>query len=360
MHDVLVVGAGPAGATAARLLAAAGADVVLLERASLPRPKTCGGGLSRRALDLLPPAALAQVRVWCPGVRAVFGGHDLHMRSPAPAVGMVRRAEFDACLAALAVEAGAVLRQGTPLTDARSLGGAVEVRAGADIFRARYLVCADGSAGPLSGPLGGRVGLGQAPPRIGALEAELEDADAGWGDEPRGDFDLVPGGYGWVFPQDGVLSVGVASWRNPGGAALRVALNAYLGRLGLGRRRVLRLAGHPIPVGGRLEPQALHSPVAVRLGDAAGLADPLFGEGIAQALVSAHLAAPALREGHPAYYGAAVEERLYPRLRLAGVLARVFYRAPRPFVALAAAWPALGDTVYTAAVRGGPRTAGEG
>ena len=352
MHDVAVVGAGPAGATLARLLGAAGADVLLLERCALPRPKPCGGGLTRRSLDLLPAEARALVRVWCPGVAVSHRGRMLRLRSPTPAVGLVRRSEFDACLVDLAAAQGAQVLQRAPVTAARALPDGVELTAGGRLVRARLLACADGTTGPFSGPMGAAVGLPGRPPRIGAVEAEIEDPGGRWGDEPRGDFDLLPGGYGWVFPQDGVLSVGVASWAGPSGGRLRQTLQEYLRRLGLEQRRVLALAGHPIPVGGRLPPSALAGPAAIRLGDAAGLCDPLFGEGIAHALAGAHLALHPLLQGRPEAYAYAVEEALYPKFRLAAGLSRLFYAAPQPWLALARAWPRLADRLYTAAVRG--------
>lgn len=354
VHDVAVVGAGPAGATLSRLLAAAGASVVLLEAARLPRYKPCGGGLTLRAVELLPPQALEAVRLRCTGAWVSWRHHRLHVRAPRPAVAMVMRDEFDQRLVELARDAGAELLDGAPVTAARRVVDGVELVAGGRRVRARRLACADGAAGPFAGPLGRALGLGPPPPRVGALELELEDPGGAWGDELRGDFDAVPGGYGWVFPKAGLLSVGVASWRRGlGGAALRRALSAYVRRLGLEGRRVLRARGHPLPVGGRLPARALAAGPALRLGDAAGLADPLFGEGIAHALASAHLAAEALLRGDPAAYARAVGARLYPAFRLAAALAAVFYRAPGPWFAAVARWPALGDRAYTLAVRGG-------
>jgi geranylgeranyl reductase family protein len=352
-YDVAVVGAGPAGATLARLLAEAGARVVLLERAHLPRYKPCGGGLTQRAWRLLPAEARSAVRLISPGAEVVFGRWRLQVRTCAPAVGLVLRDEFDHCLVQLAAGAGAEVRQAAPVRSARLLPGAggVELVAGDSAVRCRYLACADGATGPFSGPLGAAVGLAAVPRRIAALEVELEDPGAGWGPCLRGDFDLVPDGYGWVFPKAGVLSVGVASWRHGlGGATLRRALEQYLRRLGLQERRVLRRHGHAIPVGGTLAPGALAAPCAVRLGDAAGLADPLFGEGIAHAIHSAHLAAAPLLCGDPSAYVRAVRQRLYPHFRWAAVLARVFYPRPAPWFAAVARWPALGDWFFRLAV----------
>lgn len=352
--DVAVIGAGPAGATLARLLASAGAEVVLVERERLPRYKPCGGGLTQRSIRLLPDEARALVRVWSPGADVVYRGYRVHLQSPRPAVGLVMRDELDACLTRLAVRAGAELRDGSPVTGARMLsdGDGIEVMAGGQPLRCRYLACADGATGPFSGPLGAAVGLPVCAPRIGALEWELEDAGSGWGSHLRGDFDVIAGGYGWVFPKGGILSVGVATWRTGvGGSALRAALDAYLIRLGLHHRPVLRRHGHAIPIGGRLSSERLVASAALRVGDAAGLADPLFGEGIAHALQSAHLAARPLLDGDLTDYARAVHKGVHPRFRVAAMLGRAFYAAPGPWFAAARMWPALGDRVFTRAVR---------
>lgn len=353
MYDVAVVGGGPAGASLGRILAARGCATVVLEAARLPRYKPCGGGLTTRALRVLPAEALPMVRLRCTGACAVWAGRQLRVHSQRAVVAMVMRDEFDACLLSLARAAGAEVRDACPVTAVQALPDGVALVAGGERVRARYLACADGASGPFAGPLGRAVGLGGPPPRIGALEVEVEDPQRSWGNELRGDFDLVPGGYGWVFPKDGVLSIGVASWRpGIGGRVLSAALERYLSRLGLTARPVLRRHGHPIPVGGRVPVAQLIGPRALRLGDAAGLADPLFGEGIAHAMESAALAADALLAGDIAAYGRAVANRLYPGFAVAGRLARLFYPHPAPWFALLGMLPALANKAYHAALGG--------
>ncbi len=353
MFDVAVVGAGPAGSTLARKLAAGGARVVLLERALLPRYKPCGGGLTRRALDQLPAEVLPLVRVRPTAAQAVFGDRKVRVPAPSGSLGMVMRDAFDQRLAELAVAAGATLREGAAVTAVRPGAGAVELIAGGEAVSARWVAACDGTTGPFSGPLGVRLGLAVPPPRIGALEVEVEDPDGRWGTDLRGDFDLVPGGYGWVFPKAGVLSVGVASWRSgQGGARLQAQLDAYLERLDLADRPVLSRRGHPIPVGGRLALRHLISSHALRVGDAAGLADPLFGEGIANALEAADLACAAILRENPAAYARAVGRRIYARFAVARGLAAAFYPAPVPWFVATRICPPAG-AAFLAFIVGG-------
>ncbi len=367
--DVAVVGAGPAGSTLARLLASAGVRVVLLERCPLPRYKACGGGLTGRSLALLPQQVLHIVRVWSRQATVSYGGHLSVARSPRPAVGLVLRSEMDALLADLAVRAGAVLMPDSAVTAACREGDGVRLAVGGKALRVRYVVAADGSTGVFQGPMGSAVGLGPCAPRIGAVEAEVADPGGAWGTALRGDFDVVPGGYGWVFPKGDTLSIGVASWRSGvGGSQLRASLSRYIDLLGMGDREVLTLRGHPIPVGGRLKLRALYSACALRVGDAAGLADPLFGEGIAYALESAHLAAPVLiaalhaDRGSEALrpYAQALGRQVYRTFRVASALSRAFYRAPGPWIGVARVHASVGDLAWRWATAAGRLPGGEG
>lgn len=163
--DVLVVGAGPAGSTAARALSRGGARVRLLERARFPRSKPCGGGITTRALTRFPhlPAALDRIttrylsRLYLEGP----SGQGVVLTSHAPAVVMVRRVEFDHLLASLAVEAGAELLEGAWVSnaDAADDGVRVTTRDGRE-FHTDYLVVADGVNGVLTRRLGLNPGWG--------------------------------------------------------------------------------------------------------------------------------------------------------------------------------------------------------
>ena len=326
-------------------MASAGARVVLLESRRLPRAKLCGGGLTARALRLLPPEAQTAIHTRIHGLDAFWRGHHVRVHAPEPAAATVTRAELDALLAGLAADAGARVHTNTPVRSATIRRGAVTVEGAGGSWRTRLVACADGATGPSNGPLGRALGFRRRAARIPALEADVPWASDG---EPwlRADFCLVPRGYGWVFPRARMASVGVGSWV-PGfsGAALRSALAAYCAQLGL-PDVAAKARGHPIPVGGSLPQHELVTPHALRIGDAAGLADPFLGEGIGYALESAHLAAAAILGGDPPQYARDVLRLLYRRFGEARLRAQVIYAAPQAVFTVVNALPAIGNHLY--------------
>jgi flavin-dependent dehydrogenase len=248
------------------------------------------------------------------------------------------RDEFDAALADAAVAAGAVLRDGTPVAALVETAGAVEVRlAGGGALRARYAAVAAGS-------LGARLFPGRPPRFAPAVEADL-DGD-GRVAAVTGDFGAIAAGYAWTFPKRDLLSVGVASWsRRPGG--LPAALDAYRARAGLAGLPVRLRRGHPIPVGGSLGAADLVRGRILRVGDAAGFADPVFGEGIHYAVASAHAAAPAVLAGDLPAYARAAEAGILARFRAMAALRPVLYGGMGLWSRAAGRWPALGALALT-------------
>jgi len=342
--DAVVVGAGPAGAVAAMVLAAAGRSVALLDRERLPRYKACGGGVVEIAQAALPcrrPAAsdlpLIPVRrliVSAPGRPAI------QVDRPAPVICMVMRADFDRYLAERAAEAGARLLEGTAVLDIEGGSGRLTLRTTAGPFGATAIVGADGAESRVARCLPGAAGRGA--PLLGvALEGELgaRPGTAWHGDRQDGagaarfDLGAVDGGYGWVFPKAAGISAGVFTRHRicPG---LRAAYRSYLERtsLGAGGAREERLTGHRIPVA----PRPVRAAGGVLLaGDAAGLADPLTGEGISYAIRSGRLAAEAIlaaAEDPPSAarrYEAALGAVVLPEIRAASRLAAILDAAPR-------------------------------
>jgi geranylgeranyl reductase family protein len=333
-YDTIIAGAGPAGSTAARLLARQGARVLLLDRARFPRDKPCGGGVTVRAaseagIDLSPviERTVTEVRV------SFRLGSSFTRSSPEALSYMTQRRLLDQYLAQQAAAAGADFRDGLAVREIELDNSGVVVRANGDVFRARTLVGADGANGAVSRALG----LEPAGDAAVALEGNIPAEDDAWAQAIALDFGGIPGGYGWLFPKGDHLNVGVGGWRWVG-PSLRERLVALCRFLGLDDTKLFGLRGHHLPL--RAPGAPLVRGPALLAGDAAGLVDPLSGEGIDAAFASGRLAAEAagryLAGETPdlSSYETAVERELMADIEVSRKLQAVFQRVPRPCVAL--------------------------
>ncbi|MGW1768653.1 geranylgeranyl reductase family protein [Streptomyces sp. NPDC002073] len=291
--DVVVVGAGPAGASAAHAAAAAGRRVLLLEKAELPRYKTCGGGIIGPSRDALPPGFVLPFQDRIHAVTFSLNGRLTRTRrSRQMLFGLVNRAEFDAGLVAAAEKAGAEVRTGVSVARVEQHGAAVPDRrtvavvlADGETVLARAVVGADGSAGRI----GAHVGVKMRQVDLG-LEAEIP-VPATVAEDWRGrvliDWGPMPGSYGWVFPKGDTLTVGVISARGEGAATKRY-LEDFIGRLGLAGFEPELSSGHLTRC--RADDSPLSRGRVLVAGDAAGLLEPWTREGISFALRSGRLA----------------------------------------------------------------------
>lgn len=293
-YDVAVVGGGPAGASAALDLAAAGAGVVLLERDRLPRYKTCGGGLVRRAREALAVDVAGAIERECHVVEvtALASGMRLRVERPEPIIGMTMRAELDHRLVGAAERCGASVRTGCTVRGIRRLRDRVQLETTAGELTAGFVVGADGALSRVAGSIGGEDRRQLIP----ALESEVQVGDRlfeRFSGAARFDVDVLPHGYGWVFPKRQHLSVGVASFRRAA-VDMHALLDAYCQRIGLAPIEHQERHGYVIPVSPRRD--GLTSDRVLLAGDAAGLADPITGEGISFAVRSGRIAARVLLE----------------------------------------------------------------
>lgn len=282
---IAVVGAGPAGSTAARLLAEMGADVSLFEARRLPRPKTCGGGLTPKAQRLVPSAALGTVERRVDRVE-LRGPHlpALRLSVPEASIAMVERARFDVALVEEAARAGAVVRDLEPVRELLEHDSGIDLRTDRGRWHGDLLVVADGEPSGSARQLG--LG-GPARRRALALEVDVPFGTVAPTDSAILDY-RIPGGYGWYFPKGDHANLGVGSYRTSRHSELRQDLARLAHELGLelGQGRV---RGHWIAQSLRTGPIA--SRRAVLTGDAAATADAFFGEGISYAIVSGVAAA---------------------------------------------------------------------
>lgn len=296
--DVAVVGAGPAGASAARAAAQTGASVLLLEKAELPRYKRCGGGLigpSQAALTGLD----VPVRDTVGRITFTHDGRKRFTRSADAFLPMVLRSELDLLLVEAAQAAGAEVRTGVTVGAYAEEDGVVTLGTSTGPVWARAVVAADGSASRASAYVGvqcDQVDLG--------LECELP-SPGGWDGHVLLDWGPVPGSYGWVFPKGETLTVGVIGARESG-EALRDYYRAFVASLGLDLATAVHDGGHLTRV--RAAGSPLQRGQVLVAGDAAGLLEPWTREGISFALRSGRLAGlAAVGQGD---YAEAVEAEL--------------------------------------------------
>ncbi|MDB1089320.1 geranylgeranyl reductase family protein [Streptomyces sp. ACA25] len=341
--DVLVVGAGPGGASAARAAAETGRRVLLLERSRVPRHKTCGGGIIGPSRDALPPGFELPLRERVHAVTFSLNGRMVRTRrSKQMLFGLVDRPEFDRRLVEAAVGAGAEFRDGAMVSRIAQHGPAVPDRrtvavvlSSGETLLARCVVGADGSAGRT----GTHVGVRLEQVDLG-LEAEIPvpaEVARDWSGRALIDWGPMPGSYGWVFPKGDVLSVGVISARGEGAATKRY-LRDFVARLGLAGFEPAVTSGHLTRC--RTDDSPLSRGRVLVCGDAAGLLEPWTREGISFALRSGRMAgewAVRVAEAHDAvdarrlalHYSSGIKRDLETEMGVGRRLREVFAERPR-------------------------------
>ncbi|WP_346764743.1 geranylgeranyl reductase family protein [Rhodococcus sp. HNM0569] len=378
--EVLVVGAGPAGSSAAAWAARSGRDVVLADAAEFPRDKTCGDGLTPRAiaeLDRLGLGDWVREHTRSRGLRLIGFGHTHELEWPAgpfPTVGSaVRRTEFDDRVRAQAAEEGATVVARARAVDVERSAGRVtavvfDTPDGTRTVRCRTLVVADGVRSPLGKVLGRRWHRDTAYGVAARSYVATPHSDDPWITshlELRGDDGTLHPGYGWIFPLgsgigggDVNLGVGTLATSKRGApGALRPLLDSYVSRM----RDEWDFTTPPrdvtsalLPMGGAVSGVA--GPNWALVGDAAACVNPLNGEGIDYGLEGGRLLAhlldePDLAVAWPAtlreHYGRAfsVARRLAAIVTVPRVLPAAGPVAMRSRLAMTAAVRVMGNLV---------------
>ncbi len=335
--DVVVVGAGPGGSTAAREAASRGASVLLLDRARFPRDKPCGGGVTIRCANLLPFSIEPVVEDVITGARLkVRNGREAVRDAKQPLTYMTQRRRLDAFLVEQAQAAGAEFRDGEGVTDVRANPDRTYTVTTRDTeVLARVVIGADGA----NGVVGNRLGYEVAATAAVALEGNYPYPDGvpeRWRHRVALHFGPYAGGYGWVFPKGDHVNVGVGGWKRAMGPHLREHLEALCRTYGFEADRLEHLRGHHLPMQRRGMVMAAQGSAVV--GDAAGLVDPLSGEGIYAALASGTALGPVVedylagRVDSLAGYQSALERGLLDEVAASTALMDVFHAWPDPFV----------------------------
>ena len=367
-YDVLVVGAGPAGSTAARESALRGLSVLMLDKAEFPRDKPCGGGVTTRSasvLDLdLTPVIERTI------TSATFTWHhrfEFSRTSSGTITYMTQRRHLDTFLAERAVDAGVTFRQRESPKSIDHRGDHVAVRTNGHTYRGRTLVAADGT----NGTAAKMAGIETDFVHWIALEGNITPKGAfpGMWEATMGiNLGGLPGGYGWVFPKGDHLNIGVGGWKHIG-PELRLKLDRLVESYGFDAAELWGVRGHHLPI--RQRCSKLVDGNTLLVGDAAGVLDPFTGEGIYGALWTGKIAAATIEDHLDGRtqdlddYRLKVESQLLPELAVGGQLHDIFHLWPSLFVGLeqrtSILWPSfermlLGKDTYTSFSRGLGRT----
>jgi geranylgeranyl reductase family protein len=356
-YDILIAGAGPAGCAAAYDLAHAGKRALLLDRRTFPRHKACACGLTRKTLKALRYSVDPIIERVCHEIVLQQTSADpklreVRVKNRTPICAMAVRERFDAFCLAQTLAAGrdggsASFLKIDTIAALRELEDSVELDIitgdGPQTLRASALIGADGSNGQirrimcqdshgeaLSPPSQDGFALEATVPYT-ALPTQLPAGDAAT--DLVFDFAPLPGGYGWLFPKGDHINIGVGAFVPADGTpatdlkqVTRKLLNDYaLHKLGVSTLahitgQHLGMGGHTYTPRGRV----------LLVGDAAGLVDPLTGEGIHSAIVSGQAAAAAILS-NPKDLAAAYAHELAPlqqTLTFSHRAARAFYREP--------------------------------
>ena len=292
--DVIIVGAGPAGSISAYELARNNIKVLVLEKEKFPRYKPCGGGITYKTAQLLPfsISEVVEKTIHRIGFSHNYEGF-FQKESDKVLMYCLMRDKFDLFLLDKAISKGAVFKDSEKVISVLQSETGVIVKTAYSEYRSRIVIGADGA----NSVIGRLTGIDTEIIKGITLEAELKltntpDADVFY-DKVHIDWGTLPGGYAWVFPKDGHVSVGVGGPVNVS-KYLRYYYENILDKLRLPVSEEISLKAHTIPY--RLKKGNFSKGNVLLTGDAAGLTDSLTGEGVYYAIRSGQIAAKVILE----------------------------------------------------------------
>lgn len=301
LYDLIVIGAGPAGASAARTAAQHGLRTLMLEKEKLPRNKLCGGGLTPKVLKKLdfslPKELIENV---ARSVRIHVGDNLHHFESKQPLVYMTSRARFDSFLAKKAVEVGVELHDKSAVHGLETSKSHVTVKTLTGSFESRILIGADGVGG-LTARAGGFYDRWKPDQVALAVESEVYVGEQVVQEFVGTDsfFDLYfgvsPAGYGWIFPKDDHLTVGVGCRLSRLRDGRELFKSFADGLPVLKGFEVPKPQAHLIPLGGTAIVPSARGRILLA-GDSAGQVEPMLGEGIYFSIWGGQIAAQVAAE----------------------------------------------------------------
>ena len=345
MYDVIVVGMGPAGASAAFELSRRGYSVLALDKQVHPRYKVCGGGLSARIAKILPMDFMTVVEETVHRVQFAYGGDQPFLiESPDPIAYMVMREKFDQWLVEKARQAGTIIHEKQMVAKIQIRETGVDVFTEQSCYHAKTVIGADGALSVVAH----HCFPGRSFQKIPALESEVPGEISfvhPFHEVPTVLISLQAAkkGYGWIFPKQVGLSLGVGEFVE-GTKRPKQSFQCFIDQEPmLAGLKIPRPLGFPIPIAsvkayGNDHPWAgqLVRGRALLVGDAGHLVDPLLGEGIYYAIRSAQLAAKTvsdmLEHSDPRFlsnYETLVANEFGPEFRIAGKLGKIIYGLPR-------------------------------
>ncbi len=347
-YDAIVVGMGPAGSSTAYELSHAGLSVLGLEKQTHPRYKVCGGALSARIDQILPPDYQQVVEEAVHRLQFSYSPEESYfVESKEPFAFMVMRSRFDTWLVNRAQQSGAEVHEDEAVKELRPLPDGVEVTTTKGRYRGRVVVGADGAMSVVAQQLFPGRGLRKIP----ALESEIFGVSEIREPTPSGNAGLklavislnaAKKGYGWIFPKRNGLSIGVGEFVRGDSRPKRSFQQFSLEEPSLAGLTIPAPVGHPIPVfnrhpglkGNKWNGGLVHER-AVLVGDAGHLVDPLLGEGILYAVRSGQLAGASIvnflrnEQDTLEEYEDAIIQEFAEEFRIASKLNRVVYGLPR-------------------------------